>query len=369
MVTGGSTIATGERRPVSVPFFRRRTPRIVAMGGGTGLPVLLQGLRSVLFPPGSPRTPVLDGERLTAITTVADDGGSSGRLRRAYRVPAPGDVRNCLLALSEGDETLKQIFGFRFAGDGGLGGHNLGNLILTALSQGTSDFLDAVERAGEILRVRGRIIPATTDEVTLRAEYVDGSQAEGESRIAAARRTIRRVSLQPEGARAFPQALDAIAAADVVVIGPGSFYTSLLPILLVRGIADSLVASRARLILVMNLMTEPGETDGYTAAGHVLALRAHVPRVPLHAVLLNAAPIPAKRIETYAAKGAEPVRAQDEALKTLGYRTSRRDLLGAGPRIRHDPDKLARAVLEMAVQAQVGSAAAWERPAEGGARA
>src|SRR5207249_5152827 len=161
MVTGGSTIATGERRPVTLPFSRRRAPRIVAMGGGTGLPVLLQGLRSALFPPGSPRTPVPDGERLTAITTVADDGGSSGRLRRAYRVPAPGDIRNCLLALSEGAEPLKQIFGFRFAGDGGLGGHTLGYLILTALSKGARDFLDAVGRAGEMLRVGWRIISAS----------------------------------------------------------------------------------------------------------------------------------------------------------------------------------------------------------------
>ena len=367
MVTGGATIATARRRPVTPLLSRRDAPRVVAMGGGTGLPVLLQGLRAALFPLGTPRTPVRDGERLTAITTVADDGGSSGRLRRAYGVLAPGDIRNCLLALSEGDETLKEIFGFRFGGDGGLGGHSLGNLILTALNQRAGDFRRAVERAGEILRVRGRIIPATADGVTLQAEFSGGRRVEGDCRIAAVRRAIRRVSLRPKEARPFPQALEAIAAADAIVIGPGSLYTSLLPVLLVRGIAEAVESSRARVILVMNLMTEPGETDGYTAAAHVLALRAHLPSIPLHAVLLNAAPIAPERIGLYATRGAEPISAQDEALGRLGCRVSRRDLLGPGPRIRHDPDKLARAVLEIAAPAQDQPAACSERMAQGGA--
>jgi len=342
--------------------------RVVALGGGTGLPAVLRGLRGAMF--GTrPWDPERDPARLTAIATVADDGGSSGKLRATYQMPSPGDVRNCLLALAEGDPVMSDVFDFRFERGGDIGGHSLGNLILTALTELEQDFSKAIARGGRMLAARGRVLPSTVENVVLHAELSDGTMIAGESHLAKARCPIRRMRLEPANAAALPEAREALESADVIVIGPGSLYSSQIAVLLVGELPEAIARSRARVVLVMNLMTEPGETDGYTAAGHVLALRAHVPRVPLHAVLLNAAPIPAKRIETYAAKGAEPVRAQDEALKTLGYRTSRRDLLGAGPRIRHDPDKLARAVLEMAVQAQVGSAAAWERPAEGGARA
>lgn len=320
------------------------TLRVVALGGGTGLPVLLHGLKAVLFPPAR------DLDCLTAIVTVADDGGSSGRLRQAYRVLSPGDIRNCLLALSDGDPTIAALFNFRFNGKGDVSGHSLGNLILTALSQLESDFPEAVTRASEVLAVRGRVFPSTLDDVTLLAEFADGSWVEGESHITSVRRPIRRVYLQPEGARALPQARAAIAAADLIVIGPGSLYTSLIPILLVKELADAIAHSRARVVLIVNLMTEPGETDGYTVADHVLAIRAHAPQVPIHNVLLNSTPIPGDLIQHYATEGAVPIPTEVEPLRALGCRPVERDLLGIGPKVRHDSRKLARTVLELAAE-------------------
>jgi uncharacterized cofD-like protein len=343
-------IDTGEQHGSSADSCSRSL-RVVALGGGTGLPVLLRGLRTVLFPSGGRRVPARARQRLTAIVTAADDGGSSGRLRRAYRVIPPGDIRNCLLALSAGDPTLAAIFDFRFNGheEGReIGGHSLGNLILTALSHLENGFVGAVERANRILGVRGRVFPATLEDVRLRAEFTDGSWAEGESRIAAAHRLIRQVRLEPEDARALPQALEAIAAADVIVLGPGSLYTSLIPVLLVRDLAEAVVHSGARVVLVMNLMTEPGETDGADARDHVLAIRRHAPRVPIHDVLLNVAAIPWHLAERYSTEGAVPIAPDVEGLRALGCRVLRRELLTEGPMIRHDPNKLARAVLELA---------------------
>ncbi len=326
-------------------------PRVVALGGGTGLPVLLRGLKAALFAAGSRWVPTRDRDRLAAVVTVADDGGSSGRLRRAYGLPAPGDVRNCLLALSNGDPTMTALFDFRFNGSDGLAGHSLGNLILAALSQLESDFPEAVSRAGRILAIRGRVWPATGDDVRLLAELDDGSIVEGESQVGSVRRPIRRVYLEPEGARPLPPALDALAAADLIVIGPGSLYTSLVPILLIKDIAETIARSRARVVLVMNLMTEPGETNGYTAADLVVALRRHAPQVPIHDVLLNTAAIPEELRGRYAAQGAAPISADVEALRGLGCRPVERDLLASGPKIRHDPHKLARAVLELGGEA------------------
>src|SRR5262245_3278226 len=320
-----------------------RNLKVVALGGGTGLPVLLRGRRTALFPSRRRRVLSRDRERLTAVVTTADDGGSSGRLRRAYRVIPPGDIRNCLLALSDGDPTLAAIFDFRFNGHEGRDaeGHSLGNLILTALSHLENDFLGAVERAHRILRTRGRVFPATLDDVRLIADFTDGSLAEGESQIALARRPILRVRLLPQEARALPQVGEAIRAADLVVIGPGSLYTSLIPVLLVQDLAEAIVRSRARVVLVMNLMTEPGETDGTDASGHLLAIRRHAPHVPIHDVLVNTAVMPETSLERYAAEGSVPIVADVRGLERLGCRVVRRNLLADGPKIRHDSPRLA----------------------------
>jgi uncharacterized cofD-like protein len=247
---------------------------------------------------------------------------------------------------------MAALFNFRFNGKGEVGGHNLGNLILTALNDLGGDFFDAVQRGGDLLAVRGRVFPSATDDVELVAELADGTSVRGESRIASARGTISRVRLQPRNARALPEAREAILAADVIVLGPGSLYTSLIPVLLVTGLADAIAHSRARFAIVMNLMTEPGETDGYTAADHIVAIRRHAPQVAIHDVLLNTTPVPATLVEYYAASGAVPVSPDMELLRALGCRPVARDLLGPGPLARHDPHKLARAVLELAREGQ-----------------
>jgi len=318
--------------------------RVVALGGGTGLPVVLQGLKRALFPPDWP--PPRGRDCLTAVVTVADDGGSSGRLRRAYRVLAPGDARNCLLALSEGDGPMAALFRFRFGGDAEVGGHSLGNLILTGLSEVEGDLARATERAGHMLAARGRVLVATKEDVRLAALYEDGTEIVGESAIAAAGRPIRRVRLVPEGAAAPAEVVAAIQAADLVVIGPGSLYTSLMPVLLAQGLVPAIAASQARVVLVMNLMTEPGETDDYTAADHVQAIRRHVPGLPLHDVLCNEAPLGEERIRRYSMERAAPVTLDLGALAALGCRIVRRDLAAEGDKVRHDPGKLAAAILE-----------------------
>jgi uncharacterized cofD-like protein len=325
-----------------------RPPHIVALGGGTGLPILLRGLKTALFPPGWTWVAERDRDCLTAVVTVADDGGSSGHLRRDYSVPPPGDLRNCLLALSDGDPRMAAIFNFRFDGTGDLAGHSLSNLILTALSQLQDEgFLGALKQGSDLLRVRGRVLPTTLEPVTLRAEFTEGSGVEGESRIAADRRLIHQLILQPHEAAILPEAREAIEGADLVVIGPGSLYTSLIATLLLDDLAETISRSRAFVVLVMNLMTEPGESDGYTAVDHVLTIRRHAPGVPLDTVILNTAPIPQDVIASYAAQGATPVCSDTQLLRALGYRLLERDLLAAGPMIRHDPDKLANAVLAL----------------------
>jgi uncharacterized cofD-like protein len=331
---------------------RSRLPsiRIVALGGGTGLPVVLQGLKSVLFPPGSPWVRERDRHRLTAVVTVADDGGSSGRLRRAYHVLPPGDVRNCLLALADGEPSMSAIFSFRFNGRGELRNHNLGNLILTALSQLERDFSKATDRAGRMLAIRGKVLPSTGDDVTLLAELSDGTHITGESRISLTHRPIRRVHLRPEDARALPETLDAIAAANIIVLGPGSLYTSLIPILLVKGIAAAIASSRARVILVVNLMTEPGETDAHSAVDFIRAIRSHAPNLQIHDALLNSARIPAHLLDRYGARGSVPIPMDPEPFRATGCRAIPGDFLEFGPVIRHDPRKLARTLVPLALE-------------------
>ena len=322
--------------------------RAVALGGGTGLPAVLRGLKEILFASDPPHWRGVEADRLTAIVTVTDDGGSSGRLRRLYRIAAPGDIRNCLIALAEEGEPLTELFRFRFGGEGDVGGHNLGNLILSALQEVEGDFRHAVERAGQILDVRGRVLPSTCDEVTLVGELRSGATIAGESALRAAGERIERVRLHPAAVKAVPEACSAIRDADLVVVGPGSLYTSLLPNLLVPGLAEALRRSTARVVLVMNLMTEPGETDGYTAADHVRALLAHVPHLRVHAALLHDGAVGDERAGRYRSQGANPVSADVEALEALGCQVVRRDLLAQGPKARHDPGKLGAALADLA---------------------
>jgi uncharacterized cofD-like protein len=333
--------------PVALPRPRALGQlRVAAIGGGTGLPVVLEGLKRALF--ASMDGPS-EAERLTAVVTVADDGGSSGRLRRAYDMLAPGDIRNCLLALADGDGPMKDLFDFRFDGRGEVAGHSLGNLILAALSRTQGDFSKAVESASEILSVRGRVLPATLANVTLVAELNDGTRVRGESTINGARRRIRRLGLHPEDAPPDARALAALRVADLIVIGPGSLYTSLIPPLLVRGVPEAIAESGARVALVMNAMTEPGESSGLNAPAHVTAIRDHAPGLPIHDVLLNTTPIADDVLVRYAAEGAVPVPWDTRSIEALGCRPVLCGLLREGPKVRHDPRSLAGALLELAL--------------------
>jgi uncharacterized cofD-like protein len=330
-----------EFRPLPLaPAAEPRPIRIVAAGGGTGLPRVLAGLAPGVEPE--------DGRdvEVTALVTTADDGGSSGALRRSYGVPAPGDVRNCLVALAAGPSPLASLFQHRFGGDGPLAGHTVGNVVLTALTQRLGDFGRAVEAAARLVGARGSVVPAVEGAVELVAELEDGTEVRGESAIAAARGRVASVRLASP-APAPDAALEAIAGADVVVLGPGSLYSSVLASLLGDGLAEALRATAATRVLVVNLFTQPGETDGYDAADHVRALQRHLGDV-VDVALLHRLPVPAALTAAQAAHGARPVALDRGALETLGVVPVVADLLASSELGRHDPQKLARALLAVA---------------------
>ena len=332
-----------------------RVLHLVALGGGTGLPVVLRGLRPFAVPgpvSGNVRTPELSNCRtcpgrvdLTAVVTMADDGGSSGELRRQLGVLPPGDVRNCLLALAPEGAPLSAILGHRFASADGLGGHSLGNLFLAASAQVRGDFVEAIALTGALLGAAGRVLPSTQDPVGLVAEFEDGAVVAGESQIPARRGRIRRVRLAPPDVRPTPQVLDGIASADLIVVGPGSLYTSLLPILLVPGVAEAIRASGAVRVLVANLMTQPGETDGYDVADHLAALQAHAGSNLFNVVLVNEASLREEVRARYAAEGAHPVVFDRARLGPAAPACVVDRLVAAGDLARHDPDRLAHALL------------------------
>lgn len=311
-------------------------PRILSIGGGTGLSTLLRGLKNG---PGD----------LSVIVTVTDDGGSSGRLREELNVLPPGDIRNCMIALSEDEHLMSRLFRFRFNSKGELHDHSFGNLFLTAMAGVTGDFAEAVRLTSEVLAIKGVIYPSTNSQVALRGRLEDGTWVDGETRIVSARKKIQRICLDPVDAKPLDVALEAIAAADVITIGPGSLYTSLIPNLLVKGITDAVMNSRASKIYIQNIMTQPGETEGYSAAGHVEALIDHCSGQLLFSkVLLNNGTPSPQVLAKYAAEGAHFVKVDRDRLLAMGLECCERDLLSEGDVIRHDPDRLANAVYEMA---------------------
>jgi uncharacterized cofD-like protein len=313
--------------------------RIVAAGGGTGLPRVLSGLAPGIEPEED--RPV----EVTALVTTADDGGSSGELRRSYGVPAPGDVRNCLVALSAAPNPLAAVFQHRFEGEGGLAGHTVGNVVLTALAQRLGDFGRAVTAAAELLGVRGRVVPASAQPVELVARLADGRLVRGETAIACANGPIEELRLA-RPAEAPAEAVEAILAADLVVLGPGSLYSSVLASLLAKGIREALRATSATRVLVVNLFTQRAETEGYDAADHVRAVLRHLGDV-VDVALVQRPPVPEAVVAAHAAHGA-PVAVDRAALEALGVVPVLADLLASGGPGRHDPHKLARALLAIA---------------------
>jgi uncharacterized cofD-like protein len=282
---------------------------------------------------------------LVAVVTVSDDGGSSGRLRREYQVLPPGDIRNCMVALSQDEALLGRLFQYRFTTGNGLKGHSFGNLFLTALSHVTGDFNRAVRVSGEVLAIRGRIFPSTNQLVSLEAILENGKKVAGESRIGRTRTRIRRVRLVPRHPRPLPVVLEAIARADLILIGPGSLYTSVIPNLLVTGVAEAIRGSRATRIYISNLMTQPGETSGLTAADHVRAIEDHAGRGLIDCVILNNKPFSPKVAHRYRADGAYPVRVDLEELRRMGLQCVTSDLLLQRTKVRHDARKLTNLLL------------------------
>ena len=344
---------------------------LVTIGGGTGLSTLLRGLKHYVKPPEVAVGNVAGKHALadlTAIVTVGDDGGSSGRLREEFQILPPGDIRNCMVALAEHANLLTRLFEYRFPGQGALGGHSFGNLFLTALTGITGNFVEAIRCSSELLGMKGRIFPSTMANVRLVAELDDGTLVRGQHKITNGIRAVRRVRLEPPDCLPLKGALDAIRQADLIVIGPGSLFTSVIPNLLVRGISDAVARSPAKKIYICNIMTQPGETSGYGVEDHVRHLLTHCPGLMVDFVLLNIRPISEVARQKYRADGAEQVRVKDSnSLQTdagigslalnqdrLRMPVLRRDLLAEGDTARHHPMKLSSAVLE-----------AWELLAQG----
>ena len=344
--------------PVPLPDHRvvPAVPRIVALGGGTGLPTVLEGLADALGQSARRGAPGFTTETITAIVSVTDDGGSSGVLRRDLGVLPPGDIRNCLAALSDRHSVMTDLLQYRFSAGDGLAGHPLGNLLLAGLTELTGNLAQATERLSRILNVRGQVLPATTDDVSLRAEFSCGAIVEGETAISNRRAPIRWMSLSGP-ARPLPKALDALAEADIIVIGPGSLYTSVLPPLLMEGFADAIVRSGAVCIYVANLMTEPGETDGFSVEDHLNVLRQHVGGDLFDFAIVNGGPVPYWLARTYAARGSFPVAGSDARqvgrTRLVGYDLAA-ELQGA--KIRHAVADLAAAILDVYYRARVEDA-------------
>jgi uncharacterized cofD-like protein len=318
--------------------------KLVAIGGGTGLSTLLAGLKELV----GKTTEDLWIESLSAIVTVSDDGGSSGRLRDELQMLPPGDIRNCMIALSEDANLISRLFRHRFRGDGGLGGHSFGNLFLAALTEVTGDFTEAIRLSSEVIASKGHIYPATLSDVRLVAELEDGSIVRGETHISASKVPIRQLHLEPEQCLPLPQVLKAIRLADIITVGPGSLYTSILPNLLVAQVARVIGRSAATKIFVSNLMTQPGETDGYTAREHLETIRKYAPEIHFDFVVVNNRRISEEQAQRYAAEGAYQIGIDDPIDDAVDQTTEvmHGDLLDDGEKVRHHSTRLAACVLK-----------------------
>jgi len=308
-------------------------PAIVVMGGGTGLATLLSGLKHYTAD-------------LTAVVTVADDGGSSGRLRREMGILPPGDIRNCLVALAEDESLMGRLFQYRFD-EGPLSGHSFGNLFLAALTKVTDDFEEAVRLSSKILATRGKVLPASLDLVTLRAELDDGRIVEGQSAIADSNRACRNIFLEPRDARPTDAVLEAIDKAQIIVIGPGSLFTSIIPNLLIEKIADAVEAAACPRVFVCNVMTQPGETLGFSVAEHLDALIAHTRPGIVDTMIVNTIEPPSPIVEFYSAKGAAPVLVDRDRLEAIGINFVFAEVASGGNYFRHDSRKLADAIMSL----------------------
>lgn len=314
-----------------------RGPKITAIGGGTGLSTMLRGLKKYT-------------RNLTAVVTVADDGGGSGVLRRDIGMPPPGDIRHCMEALANVEPIMQRLLTYRFT-EGGLAGQSFGNLILAALNGVTGSFEEAVSQMSQVLAITGRVLPVTNQSVHLEAEFVNGSRVLGESKIFYAKKRndcrIRQVRLVPEHPKPLPESIEAIAQADLILLGPGSLYTSIIPNLLVDGVAEAIAKSRALKILVMNIMTQDGESDGYTGADHVRALLHHGAPGIIDVCIANNAVIGEAILAPYRQEGVEQLRLEREEIEAMGIQVEEYPMATGQRYIRHDTYALASAIMEV----------------------
>jgi uncharacterized cofD-like protein len=336
----------------------RRTPkpdgiRAVAIGGGTGLSTLLRGLRRYV---ASPHQSLADCEDapcvisdLAAVVTVTDDGGSSGRLRRGFNMLPPGDLRNCMVALSEDEHLISRLFRHRFTTGEGLEGHSFGNLFVAALVEITGDFAQAIKLSSQVLATRGHIYPATNANVSLAARMDDGSLVHGETDITASRQRIVELMLDPVDAEPLPETLEAIESADLITVGPGSLFTSLITNLLVKGVSEALASSKAVRVYICNLMTQANESLNLTASQHIERIYEHAHRPIFDYALVNTAPVSRVLLDRYAGEGASPIVADIEAIEKLGVRCIAGDFAAEGDVVRHAADRVADAALRLGV--------------------
>jgi uncharacterized cofD-like protein len=328
-----------EKEFVNIAFQKnrlKRGPRIVAVGGGTGLPNVLSSLKQYT-------------SNLTAVVTVADDGGSSGRLRKDFGTPPPGDIRNCIVALADQETLLNDLFQYRFKGHGDLKGHSFGNLFITVMREITGDFGRAVEESSRVLSTRGTVMPVTFESMTLQAHLKNGKVVTGESNISHSKSPIDHVLLKEKKIRPNKEVLKAILEADAIVLGPGSLFTSVLPNLLIKEVAETIALSRAVKIYVCNVMTQPGETDFFSVADHVRAILRHTGPNFVHYVIANKEKVPTKLLQRYEAHGQEPVVVDEEAVDELGVQLKTANLLHQEDFIRHSPEKLGKAIIRRLV--------------------
>lgn len=310
-------------------------PRIVVIGGGTGMPVLLRGLKNL---------PI----KLTALVTVADDGGSTGRIRNDLSIPAPGDIRNVIAAMSEVEPMLIQLFQHRFSDGNDLSGHSMGNLLLAAMTSITGDFYTGIKEISRVLNVKGKIYPISNENITLNAEMEDGTIVEGESHIPLAGKKIKRVFIKPDNVKPLPNAIRAIETADLIVISPGSLFTSILPNLIIPHIDEALRKAKAKKVYVCNVMTQYGETTGFTASDHVQAIIDHIGDDVLDAVVVNNKKIDPKIQHVYAGENAEPVVYDIDRLLEMGLEIIEGDIIDDSQvMIRHDTDKIANLLFSL----------------------
>jgi uncharacterized cofD-like protein len=326
--------------------------RIVSIGGGTGLSSLLHGLKQYKHCGDSTIAP--HDIDMTAVVTVSDDGGSSGRLRRDFGMLPPGDIRNCLVAMSQDEALLSKLFQYRFSSGKGLKGHTLGNLFLTALTELTGgDFPLAVKQAAEVLASCGHIYPSTAAQVVLEAELADGTRVQGETKISRSRARIKRIRLMPDRPDPVPETLRAIEEADIITMGPGSLFTSVVPNLLVKGIPQAIAASQALKVCIVNLMWQPGETIDFSAADHVDAINLHAGQRVVDIAVVNTRPISEQLQHVYEQQEARPVMIDTDRLAARGVRIVPRELADLGEKVRHDPAAIADVTIKLAADARL----------------